>query len=148
MEKRSLSLPETPLMVRCPCHQRLRGKNNPEVNKYPTSLNPLCCFQDLEFSRALNPDKDGPAAIQSLLEALSCLLQEELGMSLDIADVVELDSSTPSKFSRHLILRIPGHAFASNAHVGALVRQLCARARKRGPDGPLAIVADSPHLNV
>ncbi|KAL6768087.1 hypothetical protein ACKKBF_B37745 [Auxenochlorella protothecoides x Auxenochlorella symbiontica] len=108
---------------------------------------PCHIYFDLEFSRALNPDKDGPAAIQSLLEALSCLLQEELGMSLDIADVVELDSSTPSKFSRHLILRIPGHAFASNAHVGALVRQLCARARKRGPDGPLAIVADSPHLN-
>lgn len=108
---------------------------------------PCHIYFDLEFSRALNPDKDGPAAIQSLLEALGCLFQEELGMSLDVADVVELDSSTPSKFSRHLILRIPGHAFASNAHVGALVRQLCARARERGPDGPLAIVADSPHLN-
>lgn len=38
--------------------------------------------------------------------------------------VLELDSSTPTKFSRHLIVRVPGWAFASNADVGAFVRSI------------------------
>jgi hypothetical protein len=37
---------------------------------------------------------------------------------------LELDSSTPTKFSRHLVIRIPGWAFASNAAVGAFVRSI------------------------
>ena len=37
---------------------------------------------------------------------------------------MELDSSTASKFSRHLILPCPGHAFADNRHVGAFVSAL------------------------
>ena len=36
--------------------------------------------------------------------------------------VVELDSSTEEKFSRHLIIRTPGHAFADNIAAGALRR--------------------------
>lgn len=50
--------------------------------------------------------------------------------------MLELDSSTPAKFSRHLIIRIPGAAFASNAHAGALVLQLCAGARARRGEDP------------
>jgi hypothetical protein len=51
-------------------------------------------------------------------------------------DVIELDStrppppdgSAPGKFSRHLIVRLPGGAmFADNAHAGAFVRLVCAR---------------------
>ena len=38
--------------------------------------------------------------------------------------VVELDSSTPAKFSRHLLVRVPGAAFASNFHAGAFVQSL------------------------
>ena len=33
----------------------------------------------------------------------------------------ELDSSTDAKFSRHMTLRLPGHAFACNRHVGAFI---------------------------
>ena len=48
---------------------------------------------------------------------------------------LELDSTTPTKWSRHVILRIPGAAFASNAHAGALVRDLCARAEAAAAGG-------------
>lgn len=40
---------------------------------------------------------------------------------------MELDSSTPDKFSRHLIIRAPGHAFADNIAVGAFVAALLAK---------------------
>lgn len=42
--------------------------------------------------------------------------------------VLELDSSTADKFSRHLLLRVPGYAFRDNAQVGALARLLTCRA--------------------
>ena len=38
--------------------------------------------------------------------------------------MLELDSSTPTKFSRHIIVTIPGAAFQSNAHVGAFVKDM------------------------
>lgn len=34
---------------------------------------------------------------------------------------MELDSSTETKFSRHLVLRLPGHAFATNIDAGRFV---------------------------
>ena len=37
---------------------------------------------------------------------------------------MELDSSTPEKFSRHVIMRIPGHAFESNVMAGSFVLRL------------------------
>ena len=45
-------------------------------------------------------------------------------MELDRAGVVELDSSTPAKWSRHLVVRLPGHAFADNGHMGRFVEAL------------------------
>ena len=42
--------------------------------------------------------------------------------------VLELDSSTPAKLSRHLIVRIPGAAFASNGHAGQFVAAVVAAA--------------------
>ncbi|GKB16695.1 hypothetical protein Tco_0850618, partial [Tanacetum coccineum] len=41
--------------------------------------------------------------------------------------IVELDSSTKDKFSRHLIIRLPGIAFKDNRHVGAFVKHICLR---------------------
>ncbi len=38
--------------------------------------------------------------------------------------VWELDSSSPSKWSRHLIVTCPGHAFANNLVVGDFVRSI------------------------
>jgi hypothetical protein len=38
--------------------------------------------------------------------------------------VYEFDSSTAEKFSRHLTLRLPGHAFANNHAMGKFVAQV------------------------
>ena len=47
-------------------------------------------------------------------------------MELQPEWVYELDSSHAGKFSRHLIIRIPGRAFANNLAVGHLVSQILA----------------------
>ena len=94
---------------------------------------PCHLYFDLEYDRTINPDADGAAAV----EALVSLVRDALGhkilgeedssskqTDLDLS-IVELDSSTAIKFSRHLIVRLPGAVFATNAHVGAFVLDLC-----------------------
>ena len=36
----------------------------------------------------------------------------------------ELDSSSPSKWSRHLVITCPGHAFPNNLVMGDFVRSI------------------------
>lgn len=47
--------------------------------------------------------------------------------------IYELDSSHAGKFSRHLILRLPGAAFINNWAVGHLVGQILAEPEVRPP---------------
>ena len=53
-------------------------------------------------------------------------MQAAFGIKFDPAWVMELESDAPHKFSRHLIIQIPGMAFANNLHVGAFVNEICA----------------------
>lgn len=53
--------------------------------------------------------------------------------------MLELDSSTPAKFSRHVVVRTPGAAFRTNAHVGAFVREVCGADEAQGPAEELLI---------
>lgn len=41
--------------------------------------------------------------------------------------MIELSSDTDEKFSRHLIIRLPGHAFEDNASVGSFINRIMAR---------------------
>jgi len=66
--------------------------------------------------------------------------QERFGLALAPDWVLELDSSTAAKFSRHLVVRAPGAAFASNLQVGAFVRSLLEPART----APAAAAACAP----
>lgn len=50
--------------------------------------------------------------------------RRHFGLALDPRCVYELDSSTPAKFSRHLTVRLPGHAFATNHAMGKFVGQV------------------------
>ena len=64
-------------------------------------------------------------------------MQERFDIEFKEDCIVELDSSTPAKFSRHVIVRIPGAAFQSNFHVGAFVKDLCEPpGSAESPDSP------------
>ena len=52
-------------------------------------------------------------------------MQAAFKIEFDPAWVMELESDASHKFSRHLIIQIPGMAFANNLHVGAFVNEVC-----------------------
>lgn len=95
---------------------------------------PCHLYFDLEYELEENSEKDGAAMVTYIIEEVSKLFLERCAVSMDPdRDVLELDSSTPSKFSRHLIIQIPDMAFATNIHVGAFVNDLCERSSNSCP---------------
>ena len=48
-------------------------------------------------------------------------------VDLDSLSVVDLGSTTPEKFSRHLVIKLADLAFESNAVVGSFVNRMLAR---------------------
>jgi hypothetical protein len=51
-------------------------------------------------------------------------MAEQFQLDVPLSCVLELDSSTADKFSRHLLVRLPQHAWASNGHLGQLLAYL------------------------
>lgn len=76
--------------------------------------------------------------------------QNKFQLELEESWVLELDSSSPKKFSRHVIVRIPGAAFQNNFHVGAFVKDMCAAQEGMDPSNPVQQLlinkVDSHHL--
>ena len=62
--------------------------------------------------------------------------REHFQVDLQPQWVYELDSSHAGKFSRHLILRIPGMSFVNNWAVGHLVSQILAEPEVQPPLPP------------
>ncbi|XP_057527811.1 uncharacterized protein LOC130806666 isoform X1 [Amaranthus tricolor] len=91
---------------------------------------PCHLYFDLEFNRLENPDKDGNQMVDLLLLVIFEALKEKYQILGEEDWIVELDSSTEAKFSRHLVLRIPNVAFKDNSHAGAFVAEICSRIHK------------------
>jgi len=94
---------------------------------------PCHLYFDLEYARSSvqnwNLNVDGNALVDTLLHHVGVILQRNWGLVLDPqTQVYELDSSTSEKFSRHVIVRIPGHAFFHNLAMGHFVAQVIAAA--------------------
>lgn len=52
-------------------------------------------------------------------------MQAMFQISMEPAWTLELESDAPHKFSRHLIINIPGKAFTNNLHAGCFVNKVC-----------------------
>lgn len=99
----------------------------------------ICCFTvcaDLEYQIQDNPDRDGVKAVDSTLSLLKDALLHKFGLEMQDDWVIELDSSSSTKFSRHIILLIPGKIFANNAHIGAFIYELCDHAKNNLESDP------------
>ncbi|XP_063520435.1 DNA-directed primase/polymerase protein isoform X9 [Pongo pygmaeus] len=59
-----------------------------------------------------------------LIEYVCKALQELYGVNCSAEDVLNLDSSTDEKFSRHLIFQLHDVAFKDNIHVGNFLRKI------------------------
>jgi hypothetical protein len=55
---------------------------------------------DLEFNPEVNVGLCGDVLVDTLLADVSAGLRQRFNLSVEAADVLELDSSTPQKFSR------------------------------------------------
>ncbi|KAG7392264.1 hypothetical protein PHYPSEUDO_001368 [Phytophthora pseudosyringae] len=85
---------------------------------------PCRLYFDLEFKRGINPHVDGNSLVARLVSLLQLQLYRKYGIRVHHRDIYQLDSSTPAKFSRHLIFHFPeGNLFTDNLHAGAFVRE-------------------------
>ncbi|NXO02882.1 PRIPO protein, partial [Rhinopomastus cyanomelas] len=85
---------------------------------------PCKLYFDLEFYRATNPGAAGKVMVAKLIELVSHKLKELYDVNCSAEDVLNLDSSTDEKFSRHLIFLPAKTVFKDNINVGHFVRSI------------------------
>ncbi|XP_020689294.1 DNA-directed primase/polymerase protein isoform X2 [Dendrobium catenatum] len=88
---------------------------------------PCHLYFDLEFDKRLNIGRNVDEMVDILISVTLTAIYEKYSIQANHELVVELDSSTEEKFSRHLIIRLPKTAFKDNSHVGAFVSEICSR---------------------
>ncbi|NWI11352.1 PRIPO protein, partial [Crypturellus soui] len=85
---------------------------------------PCKLYFDLEFYKRSNPEADGKSMVAKLIELVNKKLEEIYDVNCSAKDVLNLDSSTDEKFSRHLIFLPHKTVFKNNIHVGNFVRTI------------------------
>lgn len=91
---------------------------------------PCHAYFDLEYSVLDNPSRDGEKTVEAFLHLLRKVLFANLDIRLDDRWIIELDSSSALKFSRHIIVRLPGSAFLDNSHVGTFAAAIVEEASR------------------
>ncbi|XP_035275160.1 DNA-directed primase/polymerase protein [Anguilla anguilla] len=81
-------------------------------------------YFDLEFHKPSNRGRDGRQMVLSLIQFVCGKLEEVYGVKCSAEYVLNLDSSTEEKFSRHLIFLLPNAAFKDNIHVGHFIHKI------------------------
>lgn len=88
-------------------------------------------YVDLEFYRPSNIGVDGQSMVSSLIQYVCEKLKEVYGIECSARNVLNLDSSTEDKFSRHLIFNLPNAAFKDNIHVGRFIHKILEHVRNK-----------------
>ncbi|CAM9662272.1 unnamed protein product, partial [Choristocarpus tenellus] len=107
---------------------------------------PCRMYFDLEFARAHNPGLDGEALVRTWINIVAGKLYQDYSIEVEDSDFLDLDSSTPKKFSRHLILHLPRGQYSlnNNSHVGRFVNDLASDLEATCP-GPMSSPATEGH---
>ncbi|XP_075716310.1 DNA-directed primase/polymerase protein isoform X2 [Rhinoderma darwinii] len=79
-------------------------------------------YFDLEYYKPANPGADGIKMVALVIKFFSKKLEDCFGVKCSADNVLNLDSSTDEKFSRHLIFLLPNAAFKDNIHVGNFIK--------------------------
>ncbi|TPX68677.1 hypothetical protein CcCBS67573_g07081 [Chytriomyces confervae] len=90
---------------------------------------PCKLYFDIEFSIDLNPGLDTHAMMVVFKERVIEELSDVFQLRINMQHILDLDSTTDVKFSRHLIFNIPNTAWRNNAHVGQFVHNLAHKLR-------------------
>ncbi|XP_059485632.1 DNA-directed primase/polymerase protein-like [Neocloeon triangulifer] len=86
---------------------------------------PCKIYLDLEFDRELNPTSNGPEMVETFIKVIAGYIKQQLSVVVTRAEILDLDSTTAKKFSRHLIFQSRLCIFPNNYMVGALVKDTC-----------------------
>ncbi|XP_072241131.1 DNA-directed primase/polymerase protein-like [Leuresthes tenuis] len=81
-------------------------------------------YFDLEFHKASNEGCDGNSMVSLLIQYVCDKLMEVYGIECSAENILNLDSSTEEKFSRHLIFILQNAAFKDNIHVGRFIHAI------------------------
>ncbi|XP_054460505.1 DNA-directed primase/polymerase protein [Anoplopoma fimbria] len=81
-------------------------------------------YFDLEFHKPSNKGADGKTMVSSLIQYVCDKLMEVYGIECSAKNVLNLDSSTEEKFSRHLIFNLQNAAFKDNIHMGRFIHAI------------------------
>ena len=102
---------------------------------------PCRLYFDMEFSKPANPsitDSVAEELLDQFFEELRYEFQSVYRISVARDQLVDLDSSTAKKFSRHWVLHLPGRRlFSDNREAGVFVRHLVARLEEERQSGLL-----------
>lgn len=79
---------------------------------------PCHLYFDIEFMKELNPDTLPMAMIDLFKQCVIDQLRLKFNIKISEADIIDLDSSTNIKFSRHLIVRMKHSIFSNNDEMG------------------------------
>lgn len=105
-----------------------------DVQKNPTQR---CSFEvipessasklyfDLEYEIKFNPNKRGSLIVNSFISLVLYFIEVVFNIKVTRENVLDLDSSTQDKFSRHLIFQLGSHIFCNYESVGEFVRYIC-----------------------
>ncbi|XP_044153452.1 DNA-directed primase/polymerase protein isoform X2 [Bufo gargarizans] len=79
-------------------------------------------YFDLEYYKPANPGADGKKMVALVIEFFCKKLEDCFGVKCSADYILNLDSSTEEKFSRHLIFLLPNAGFKDNIHVGNFIK--------------------------
>ena len=92
---------------------------------------PCRLYFDIEYSKEANPsidDEKNEQLLDEFFEELVIEIQNVFQLSIRISDIIDLDSSTDTKFSRHVIVHMPNKAlFQNNVQCGVFVKNFVSR---------------------
>lgn len=92
---------------------------------------PCRLYFDIEYNKKANPtigDKANESLMREFFEELQSEISNNFGISVDGANILDMDSSTEIKFSRHIIVHMPqGQLFKNNVQCGIFVKKFISR---------------------
>jgi hypothetical protein len=97
---------------------------------------------DLEYIKDYNKtltDEKGEMLLEEFIAELSVEVQQRLSLPITRTNIVDLDSSTDKKFSRHLIVHLPqGKLFKNSVSCGHFVKRFIGRLAEELATGELS----------
>ncbi len=90
-------------------------------------------YFDIEYNKEYNKNTNGQKLINIFTKYLISHIFQELNILINKCDIIDLDSSTNIKFSRHLIIVFPSDintVFKNNQSCGIFVRKMCDKLRQ------------------